>query len=102
MKLRITHTQLGCLGQILLHVSKEFQPTDNVERLLIIHIKELTTKIAKQYLDNRIKNTITLKDAAAIAFYEFFCQVNIADLYARNIVNKILTEIDKQNLVKSI
>lgn len=68
----------------------------------MIHIKELTTKIAKQYLDNRVKNTVTLKEATAISFYEFFRQVNIADLYARNIVNKILTEIDKQNLVKSI
>lgn len=99
MKLKITHTQLECLCRLMNLTLGMFKPTDNVDKLLIAHMNTLHKRLVKRFVDQQNQYTIDLPDESAIAFFEFWQNVNIADDYGRNIVQRIMDDIDRNNLV---
>jgi malate synthase len=76
-----------------------FKPSDNIDKLLAVHMTSLHKRLVKRFVDQRKQYTIDVPEDSAIAFFEFFQNVNISDGYGRTIVQRIMNEIDNSNLV---
>lgn len=102
MKIKLTHSQLQALGAVLRHMLNEYPGGTNHERLVAILMEAFYKKLAKKYIEGCSKYTVTVPPETAIAFYEFFIDTHIEDLYGRTVINTILMKIDQHNYVKSL